>query len=210
MSPRLRHFPQGGNAKSHFQWWKWLMRRFAVVSVAAGLTGLAGFRGVLLARQGPQYSELPRLRLQEVRLLSVPAPTPRLLGPPVLRFSGSPVLRFSGSPVLRLPASGFRLPALATCPSILQFSGPPVSRPFALGSRFPVLLDPLAPAPWLRLLGSGSLGPSWLSLLPRLAPHRHPAADYLRASLASMHSVAWGTFIRRSFGMSLPVVLQMP
>lgn len=192
MSPRLRHFPQGGNAKSHFQWWKWLMRRFAVVSVAAGLTGLAGFRGVLLARQGPQYSELPRLRLQEVRLLSVPAPTPRLLGPPVLRFFG------------------FRLPALATCPSILQFSGPPVSRPFALGSRFPVLLDPLAPAPWLRLLGSGSLRPSWLSLLPRLAPHRHPAADYLRASLASMHSVAWGTFIRRSFGMSLPVVLQMP
>lgn len=192
MSPWLRHFPQGGNAKSHFQWWKWLMRRFAVVSVAAGLTGLAGFRGVLLARQGPQYSELPRLRLQEVRLLSVPAPTPRLLGPPVLRFFG------------------FRLPALATCPSILQFSGPPVSRPFALGSRFPVLLDPLAPAPWLRLLGSGSLGPSWLSLLPRLAPHRHPAADYLRASLASMHSVAWGTFIRRSFGMSLPVVLQMP
>lgn len=203
MSPRLRHFPQGGNAKSHFQWWKWLMRRFAVVSVAAGVTGLAGFRGVLLARQGPQYSELPRLRLQEVRLLSVPAPTPRLLGPPVLRFFG------------------FRLPALATCPSILQFSGPPASRPFALGSRFPVLLDPLAPAPWLRLLGSGSLGsgslgslgslgPSWLSLLPRLAPHRHPAADYLRASLASMHSVAWGTFIRRSFGMSLPVVLQMP
>ena len=126
-------------------------------------------------------------------------------GSPVLRFSGSPVLRFSGS-----SASGFRLPALATCPSILQFSGPPVSRPFALGSRFPVLLDPLAPAPWLRLLGSGSLGPSWLSLLPRLAPHRHPAADYLRASLASMHSVAWGTFIRRSFGMSLPVVLQMP
>lgn len=200
MSPRLRHFPQGGNAKSHFHHWKWLMRRFAVVSVAAGLTGLAGFRGVLLARQGPQYSELPRLRLQEVRLLSVPAPTPRLLGPPVLRFSGSPVLRFSGS-----SASGFRLPALATCPSILQFSGPPASRPFALGSRFPVLLDPLAPAPWLRLLG-----PSWLSLLPRLAPHRHPAADYLRASLASMHSVAWGTFIRRSFGMSLPVVLQMP
>lgn len=112
----------------------------------------------------------------------------------------------SGSPV-----SG----SLATGSSFLQFSGPPASRPFALGSRFPVLLDPLAPAPWLRLLGSGSLGsgslgPSWLSLLPRLAPHRHPAAGYLRASLASMHSVAWGTFIRRSFGMSLPVVLQMP
>ena len=31
-----------------------------------------------------------------------------------------------------------------------------------------------------------------------------------RPSLASMHSVAWGTFIRRSLGMSLPVVLQMP
>lgn len=35
-------------------------------------------------------------------------------------------------------------------------------------------------------------------------------SDYLRPSLASMHSVAWGTFIRRSLGMSLPVVLQMP
>ena len=194
MSPRLRYFPQGGNAKSHFQWWKWLMRRFAVVSVAAGLTGLAGFRGVLLARQGPQYSELPRLRLQEVRLLSVPAPTPRLLGPPVLRFSGSPVLR--------LPASGSCYLSLDS--SVLRSSGFSAFCPW-----FPVprSLGPLGSGS----LGSlGSLGPSWLSLLPRLAPHRHPAADYLRASLASMHSVAWGTFIRRSFGMSLPVVLQMP
>lgn len=189
MSPRLRHFPQGGNAKSHFQWWKWLMRRFAVVSVAAGLTGLAGFRGVLLARQGPQYSELPRLRLQEVRLLSVPAPTPRLLGPPVLRFFG-----------FRLPASGFRL--LLPVP---RFFSSPVLRLLGLLPLVPG--SPFSWTPWLRLLGSGSLGPSWL---PRLAPHRHPAADYLRASLASMHSVAWGTFIRRSFGMSLPVVLQMP
>ena len=205
MSPRLRHFPQGGNAKSHFQWWKWLMRRFAVVSVAAGLTGLAGFRGVLLARQGPQYSELPRLRLQEVRLLSVPAPTPRLLGPPVLRFFG-----------FRLPASGSCYLSLDS--SVLRSSGfsafcPWFPVPRSLG---PLGSGSLAPVPWLRLLGSGSLGslgslgPSWLSLLPRLAPHRHPAADYLRASLASMHSVAWGTFIRRSFGMSLPVVLQMP
>lgn len=190
MSPRLRHFPQGGNAKSHFQWWKWLMRRFAVVSVAAGLTGLAGFRGVLLARQGPQYSELPRLRLQEVRLLSIPAPTPRLLGPLVLWFSGS-------------PASGFRL--LLPVP---RFFSSPVLRFLGLLPLVPG--SPFSWTPWLRLLGSGSLGPSWLSLLPRLAPHRHPAADYLRASLASMHSVAWGTFIRRSFGMSLPVVLQMP
>lgn len=143
------------------------------------------------------------LRTSTPQAARSPAPFRTCSNPSSSWFSGSPVLRFSG----------FRLPALATCPSILQFSGPPASRPFALGSRFPVLLDPLAPAPWLRLLGSGSLGslgPSWLSLLPRLAPHRHPAADYLRASLASMHSVAWGTFIRRSFGMSLPVVLQMP
>ena len=197
MSPRLRHFPQGGNAKSHFQWWKWLMRRFAVVSVAAGLTGLAGFRGVLLARQGPQYSELPRLRLQEVRLLSIPAPTPRLLGPPVLRFPGllPPVPRFFSSPVLRLLGL---LPLVPGSP----FSWTPWLRPLGSGSLAPAPLAPLDPL--------GSLGPSWLSLLPRLAPHRHPAAGYLRASLASMHSVAWGTFIRRSFGMSLPVVLQMP
>lgn len=140
------------------------------------------------------------LRTSTPQAARSPAPFRTCSNPSSSWSSGSPVLRFFG----------FRLPALATCPSILQFSGPPVSRPFALGSRFPVLLDPLAPAPWLRLLGSGSLGPSWLSLLPRLAPHRHPAADYLRASLASMHSVAWGTFIRRSFGMSLPVVLQMP
>ena len=36
------------------------------------------------------------------------------------------------------------------------------------------------------------------------------AAGYLRASFASMHSVAWGTFIRRSLGIRRPVVLQMP
>ena len=106
----------------------------------------------------------------------------------------------SGSPV-----SG----SLATGSSFLQFSGPPASRPFALGSRFPVLLDPLAPAPLAPLDPLGSLCSLCSLCSPRLAPHRHPAADYLRASLASMHSVAWGTFIRRSFGMSLPVVLQM-
>lgn len=37
-----------------------------------------------------------------------------------------------------------------------------------------------------------------------------PYIIYFRDSLASMHSVAWGTHIRRSRGMSLPVVLQMP
>lgn len=43
---------------------------------------------------------------------------------------------------------------------------------------------------------------------------RHPClcfySDYFLAILASMHSVACGTFIRRSFGISFPVVLQMP
>lgn len=107
--------------------------------------------------------------------------------------SGSPVLRFFG---FRLPASGSCYLSLDS--SVLRSSGFSAFCPW-----FPV---PRSLGP----LGSGSLGPSWLSLLPRLAPHRHPAADYLRASLASMHSVAWGTFIRRSFGMSLPVVLQMP
>ena len=130
-------------------------------------------------------------------------------GSPVLRLpaSGScylsldsSALRSSGSPVLRLPASGFRL--LLPVP---RFFSSPVLRLLGLLPLVPG--SPFSWTPWLRLLGSGSLGPSWL---PRLAPHRHPAADYLRASLASMHSVAWGTFIRRSFGMSLPVVLQMP
>lgn len=36
------------------------------------------------------------------------------------------------------------------------------------------------------------------------------AESYFRLSLASIHSVACGTFIRRSLGMSFPVVLQMP
>ena len=116
----------------------------------------------------------------------------------------------SGSPVLRLPASGSCYLSLDS--SVLRSSGfsafcPWFPVPRSLG---PLGSGSLAPAPLAPLDPLGSLGPSWLSLLPRLAPHRHPAADYLRASLASMHSVAWGTFIRRSFGMSLPVVLQMP
>lgn len=107
----------------------------------------------------------------------------------------------SGSPVLRLPASGSCYLSLDS--SVLRSSGFSAFCPW-----FPV---PRSLGP----LGSGSLAPAPLDPLgslcsPRLAPHRHPAADYLRASLASMHSVAWGTFIRRSFGMSLPVVLQMP
>ena len=37
-----------------------------------------------------------------------------------------------------------------------------------------------------------------------------PPTGYLRRSLASMHSVACGTFISRSLGINLPVVLQIP
>ena len=137
-----------------------------------------------------------------------PAPFRTCSNPSSSWSSGSPVLRFSGSSAsgFRLPASGFRL--LLPVP---RFFSSPVLRLLGLLPLVPG--SPFSWTPWLRLLGSGSLGslgPSWLSLLPRLAPHRHPAAGYLRASLASMHSVAWGTFIRRSFGMSLPVVLQMP
>ncbi len=147
------------------------------------------------------------LRTSTPQAARSPAPFRTCSNPSSSWFSGSsasgfrlllPVPRFFSSPVLRFLGL---LPLVPGSP----FSWTPWLRLLGSGS--------LAPAPWLRLLGSGSLGslgPSWLSLLPRLAPHRHPAAGYLRASLASMHSVAWGTFIRRSFGMSLPVVLQMP
>ena len=148
------------------------------------------------------------LRTSTPQAARSPAPFRTCSNPSSSWSSGSPVLRFFG---FRLPASGFRL--LLPVP---RFFSSPVLRLLGLLPLVPG--SPFSWTPWLRLLGSGSLGsgslgslgPSWLSLLPRLAPHRHPAADYLRASLASMHSVAWGTFIRRSFGMSLPVVLQMP
>lgn len=134
------------------------------------------------------------LRTSTPQAARSPAPFRTCSNPSSSWSSGSPVLRFSGS-----SASGSCYLSLDS--SVLRSSGFSAFCPW-----FPV---PRSLGP----LGSGSLGslgPSWLSLLPRLAPHRHPAADYLRASLASMHSVAWGTFIRRSFGMSLPVVLQMP
>lgn len=47
----------------------------------------------------------------------------------------------------------------------------------------------------------------------RPCPFAQPVRDQLvglRASFASMHSVAWGTFISRSLGISFPVVLQIP
>lgn len=130
------------------------------------------------------------LRTSTPQAARSPAPFRTCSNPSSSWSSGSPVLRFFG---FRLPASGSCYLSLDS--SVLRSSGFSAFCPW-----FPV---PRSLGP----LGSGSLGPSWL---PRLAPHRHPAADYLRASLASMHSVAWGTFIRRSFGMSLPVVLQMP
>ena len=133
------------------------------------------------------------LRTSTPQAARSPAPFRTCSNPSSSWSSGPPVLRFFG---FRLPASGSCYLSLDS--SVLRSSGFSAFCPW-----FPV---PRSLGP----LGSGSLGPSWLSLLPRLAPHRHPAADYLRASLASMHSVAWGTFIRRSFGMSLPVVLQMP
>ena len=154
------------------------------------------------------------LRTSTPQAARSPAPFRTCSNPSSSWSSGSPVLRFFGSPVLRLPASGSCYLSLDS--SVLRSSGfsafcPWFPVPRSLG---PLGSGSLAPAPWLRLPWlpwlPWTLGPSWLSLLPRLAPHRHPAADYLRASLASMHSVAWGTFIRRSFGMSLPVVLQMP
>lgn len=136
------------------------------------------------------------LRTSTPQAARSPAPFRTCSNPSSSWSSGSPVLRFFG----------FRFPGLL--PPVPRFFSSPVLRFLGLLPLVPG--SPFSWTPWLRLLGSGSLGPSWLSLLPRLAPHRHPAADYLRASLASMHSVAWGTFIRRSFGMSLPVVLQMP
>ena len=57
------------------------------------------------------------------------------------------------------------------------------------------------------------LGTGWgfgAGLFPALSSLSCPPPGYRRPSLASIHSVAWGTFIRRSLGMSLPVVLQMP
>ena len=49
--------------------------------------------------------------------------------------------------------------------------------------------------------------------LPRFSGAFRAGAVFRRQrlfSFASMHSVAWGTFISRSLGMSFPVVLQMP
>lgn len=133
------------------------------------------------------------LRTSTPQAARSPAPFRTCSNPSSSWSSGSSVLRFQ---------------ALATGPSIHQFSGS-LAPYTAVPAPVPRLLGP----PVLRLLGLLPPVPRFFSspvLWSLIPPHRHPAADYLRASLASMHSVAWGTFIRRSFGMSLPVVLQMP
>ena len=64
----------------------------------------------------------------------------------------------------------------------------------------------------LRRPDGAFLGTVWgfgAGLFPALSSLSCPPPGYRRPSLASIHSVAWGTFIRRSLGMSLPVVLQM-
>lgn len=110
----------------------------------------------------------------------------------------SSVSRTSTPQATRAPAS-FRA---GFFPHRLRFPGFRVSCPGPLVPWFSS-----SPIPWpLVLRFSCPLDLPWSPL----SPHRHLAAGYLRASFASMHSVAWGTFIRRSFGMSLPVVLQIP
>lgn len=193
MSPRLRHLPQGGNAKKPFP-----MVEMAYEMVCSCFRGCGAYGSCWFLGRAFGATRSSVLRTSTPQAARSPAPFRTCSNPSSSWSSGPPVLRFSGS-----SASGSCYLSLDS--SVLRSSGFSAFCPW-----FPVPGSPFSWTPWLRLLGSGSLGPSWLSLLPRLAPHRHPAAGYLRASLASMHSVAWGTFIRRSFGMSLPVVLQMP
>ena len=87
----------------------------------------------------------------------------------------------------------------------LLFSSPFLSRP-RLSSSSLVLVSRL-------LLSSPSLSSSpfhsRLVSRPSLSPSL-PPPGYLRPSLASMHSVACGTFMSLSLGINLPVVLQIP
>lgn len=72
-----------------------------------------------------------------------------------------------------------------------------------------LLTHTLSPLSHSHSLLSHTLSHALLLLLP-LCSCSAPYIIYFLDSLASMHSVAWGTHIRRSRGMSLPVVLQMP
>lgn len=60
---------------------------------------------------------------------------------------------------------------------------------------------------------SGHESTCWMKPAVVRASSLRPAGGQLlglRASFASIHSVAWGTFISRSLGINLPVVLQIP
>ena len=131
----------------------------------------------------------------------------------------------------------FRSSAFSSEPSVSSLQ-PPVSgpQPSALSSSFqpsasnsqssalshqPSVISPQSSVLSLHYQPPASyfLLPASCSLLPALpAPCfivppfelSGPRGYLLRCSLASMHSVAWGTFISRSLGISLPVVLQIP
>lgn len=110
----------------------------------------------------------------------------------------------------------FRSSAFSSEPSVSSLQ-PPVSgpQPSALSSSF-------QPSASNSQSSASTISPQPLTsyfLLPALpAPCfivppfelSGPRGYLLRCSLASMHSVAWGTFISRSLGISLPVVLQIP
>lgn len=86
------------------------------------------------------------------------------------------------------------------------------NRPFFMGKTHSsaCLLPPGYPVGSVRQAYDQAVGIPAGRLCGKLPTCGASDSAYLRASLASMHSVAWGTFISRSFGMSFPVVLQMP
>lgn len=86
------------------------------------------------------------------------------------------------------------------------------NRPFFMGKTHSsaCLLPPGYPVGRVRQAYDQAVGIPAGRLCGKLPTCGASDSAYLRASLASMHSVAWGTFISRSFGMSFPVVLQMP
>ena len=152
MSPRLRHLPQGGNAKKPFPMVEMAYEMVCSCFRGCGAYGSCWFlgrafgatRSSVLRTSTPQAARSPA----PFRTCSNPSSS-WSSGPPVLRSSGSPVLRFSGSPVLRL------LGLLPLVPG----------SPF---SWTPWLRLPWLRLPWLRLLGSGSLAPAPLDPLGSL------------------------------------------
>jgi len=111
---------------------------------------------------------------------------PSALLPSVSVFNVQPSALLPPVSVSSVQPSASYFQPLASCLQPLAFC----SQPLAFCSQ------PLAPS---------LLSPSLLA--PELSG---PRGYLLRCSLASMHSVACGTFISRSLGISLPVVLQIP